>query len=61
MGKAGAGKRSEKRPDVYKRQYPVQAQRAAQPVLKQALEQADGLLGLINTQQGRIPLGNRCV
>ena len=38
--------------------HPVQPQRAAQPVLKQAIEQADGLLGLINTQQGRIPLGN---
>ena len=31
---------------------------AAQGVLKQALEQADGLLGLIDAEQGGIPLGD---
>ena len=38
--------------------YPVQAQGAAQAVLKQALEQADGLLSLINAEQGGVPLRN---
>ena len=36
----------------------MQAQSAAQAVLKQALEQADGLLSLINAEQGGVPLGN---
>ena len=36
--------------------HPVEPQRAGQLVFKQALEQADGLLGLVNRQQGGIPL-----
>ena len=36
--------------------HPVQAQGAGQLVLEQAVEKADGLLGLVNRQQGGIPL-----
>ena len=38
--------------------HPVEAQGPAEPVLEQALEQADGLLGLIDAEQGGIPLGD---
>ena len=41
--------------DVYKRQ---QVEGAAQGVLKQALEQADGLLGVVQVQAGGVPLGD---
>ena len=38
--------------------YPAQVEGAAQGVLKQALEQADGLLGVVQVQAGGVPLGD---
>ena len=36
----------------------AQVERAAQGIFKDALEQADGLLGIVESQQRGIPLGN---
>ena len=38
--------------------YPAQVQRAAQRVLKKTLEQADGLLGVVEVETGSVPLGD---
>ena len=38
--------------------HPVQAQGTGEAVLEQTLEQADGLLGLIEAEEGAVSLGN---
>ena len=38
--------------------HPAQMQRTAQGVLKQAVEQTDGLLGIVQVQAGGVPLGD---
>ena len=41
-----------------RRGHPAQVERTAQRVLKEALQESDGLLGVVEIQAGGVPLGN---